>query len=206
MSLLQPNPQATDDAALGEELTKGSTHLIWAGAIAAVLVSAAIAIYVIAGQKPPAATGSIDQVWIHPQHSETSGFDANGAPMPKEVYNQIYVFGHARIHNESKLPLFLHRITTNTTVADGPHTSYAAMGADYDRIFVAYPAMPVPHGPALSPDTTIASGQTVEGTFVCAFKLTKEQWDAHNDLDFNFSFQYQPDLKLTPQAAIIIDR
>ena len=32
------------------------------------------------------------------------------------------------------------------------------------------------------------------------------QWDAHKDLSFNFSFQYLPDLKLTPQATAIIDR
>lgn len=206
MSLLQPNPQATDDAALGEELTKGSSHLIWASVIAAILVSAAIAIYVIAGDKPPAATGTIEQVWIHPQHSETSGFDANGAPMAREVYDQIYVFAQVKLHNQSKQPLFLHRITTNTVLADGIHSSFAAMGADYDRVFLAYPSMPVPHGPALSPDTTINPGQTVDGTFVCAFRLTREQWDAHKDLSFNFSFEYLPDLKLTPQAAVIIDR
>ncbi len=206
MSLVTPNPETTDDAALGEELTKGSTHLVWATVIAAILVSVAIAIYVIAGQKPAAATGTIDQVWIHPQHSETSGFDANGVPMAKEVYDQIYVFAHVQLHNQSKQPIFLHRITTNTELADGIHSSYAAPSSDYDRVFQAYPGMQIPHGPALSPDTTITPGQTVDGTFVCAFRLTKEQWDAHKDLSFNFSFQYLPDLKLAPQAAVVIDR
>jgi hypothetical protein len=203
MSLLTPNPETTDDAALGEEFTKGSTHLVWASVIAAILVSVAIAIYVVAGQKPPAATGTIDQVWIHPQHSETSGFDANGVPMAKEVYDQIYVFAHVQLHNQSKQPIFLHRITTNTELADGIHSSIAAPSSDYDRVFTAYPGMQIPHGPALSPDTTINPGQTVDGTFVCAFRLTKEQWDAHKDLSFNFSFQYLPDLKLAPQGAVI---
>lgn len=203
MSLLQPNPQVTDDAALGEELTKGSTHLVWASIIAGVLVTAAIAIYVVAGQKPPAATGEIEQVWVHPQHSETSGFDANGAPMPKEVYDQIYVFAKVKLHNQSKQALFLHSIATNTTLGDGLRTSYAATGADYDRVFIAYPSMPVPHGTPLSPDTTINPGQTVEGSFVSAFRLTKEEWDAHKDLSFTFAIQYQPSLQLTPHDPVI---
>lgn len=206
MSLITPNPETRDDAALGEEFTKGSTHLVWASAIAAILVSVAIGIYVIAGQKPPAATGTIDQVWIHPQHSETSGFDANGAPMAPEVYDQIYVFAHVQLHNQSNQPIFMHRITTDTELADGIHSSYAASSTDYDRIFQAYPGLQIPHGPALSPDTTIAPGQTAEGTFVCAFRMTKEQWDAHKNLSFNFWFQYLPNLKLTPSAAVVIDR
>ena len=44
MSLLhQESPEEIDDAALGEEYTKGSSHVILAAIIAAVIVSAAIA-------------------------------------------------------------------------------------------------------------------------------------------------------------------
>ena len=67
MSLLhQDSPEEIDDAALGEELTKGTSHVVVATVIAAVVVTIAIAIYVLAGQKPPAATGEIVQVWAHP--------------------------------------------------------------------------------------------------------------------------------------------
>ena len=46
MSLLRQQPQEEiDDAALGEEYTKGSSHLVLASIIAAVLVSAAIGIF-----------------------------------------------------------------------------------------------------------------------------------------------------------------
>ncbi len=63
---------------------------------------------------------------------------------------------------------------TNATLDDGIHSSYAANKGDYDRIFVAYPDIPVPHNTPLSPlDTTIDPGQTVEGTFVSAFRMTK---------------------------------
>ena len=46
MSLLQQEtPDKVDDAALGEELTKGSSHVVWATIAATVLVTIAIAIY-----------------------------------------------------------------------------------------------------------------------------------------------------------------
>ncbi len=103
MSLLhQDTPEEIDDAALGEEFTKGSGHLLWTTLAAAVVVSITIAIYFIAGQKPPAVTGDIVAVWAHPQHTETSGFDANGAPMPKESFDQVLVFAEVRLHNQSK--------------------------------------------------------------------------------------------------------
>jgi hypothetical protein len=202
MGLLQQDSRQLDDAALGEELTKGSSHILWTSVAAAVVVSAAIAFYVISGQKPPAATGEIEQVWVHPQHTETSGFDANGAPMPKEVADQVYVFALVKLHNQSDKPLFLHNILANATLDDGIHSSYAATAADYDRVFIAYPNMPVPHGKPLAPQTTIDPGQSAEGTIVSAFRLTKAQWDAHKDLNFTFGIQYQPNLVVTPHVPV----
>jgi hypothetical protein len=203
MSLLQQDSTELDDAARGEGLTKGSSHLILTSIVAAVIVTIAITIYVLAGQKPPDATGEIEQVWAHAQHSESSGFDANGAPMPKEEMDQVYVFTLVKLHNQSKEPLFLHNIMTNATLDDGIHSSYAATAADYDRVYVAYPSMPVPHGKALSLITTIDPGQTVEGTIVSAFHLTKQQWDARKDLSFTFSFQYKPSLTIAPHSAVL---
>jgi hypothetical protein len=203
MSLLQQDSPELDDAARGEELTKGSSHLVLTSIIAAVVVTVAVAVYVLAGQKPPAATGEIEQVWAHAQHSESSGFDANGAAMPKEEMDQVYVFTLVKLHNQSKEPLFLHNIMTNATLDDGIHTSYAATETDYDRVFVAYPDMPVPHGKGMSLTGTIDPGQTIEGTIVSAFHLTKQQWDARKDLSYTFSFQYKPSLTLAPHVAVI---
>jgi hypothetical protein len=203
MSLLQQDSPELDDAARGEELTKGSGHLVLTSVIAAVIVTVAVVIYVLAGQKPPAATGEIEQVWAHAQHSESSGFDANGAAMPKEEMDQVYVFTLVKLHNQSKEPLFLHNIMTNATLGDGIHSSYAATVTDYDRVFVAYPNMPVPHGKGLSLTGTLDPGQTVEGTFVSAFHLTKQQWDARKDLSFTFAFQYKPSLTVAPHVAVI---
>lgn len=204
MSLLQQDSREVDDAALGEELTKGSSHVVWATIAATVVVSVAIGTYVIVEQKPPAATGEIVAVWAHPQHSETSGLDANGAPMPKEEVDQVMVFTQVKLENHSDHPLYLVNVLTNATLGDGIHSSYAANTGDYDRIFIAYPGIPVPHNAPLSPlDTTINPGQTVEGTFVSAFKMTKQEWDARKKLDYTFNFRYQASLELTPQLEVI---
>jgi hypothetical protein len=204
MSLLhQDSPEEIDAVALGEELTKGTSHVVWASIIAAVLVTVAIAVYVIAGQKPPAAAGEIVQVWAHPRHVETKGVDANGAAMPKEAFDQIIVFVQVKLHNQSQQPLFLHSIGTNAELDDGIHTSYAAMPADFERVFKAYPELAALHGKPLSPETTIAPGQTQEGMAVSAFRITKQQWDARKNLNFTFSFGYQPKLVLAPRTAVI---
>lgn len=204
MSLLQrESSDKADDAARGESFTKGSGHLVWASVAATVVVTIAIAIYVIAGQKPPAVSGEIVAVWAHPQHTETSGLDANGAPMVKESFDQVLVFAEVRLHNQSKIPLYLLNVLTNATLDDGIHTSYAASQSDYDRVFIAYPGMPVPHGPALPINLTLDPGQSVDGTFVSSFRLTKQQWDARKNLSFSFSFRYQPSLVLTPKTNVI---
>jgi hypothetical protein len=167
------------------------------------VVSIAIAAYIIAGQKPPAMTGEVLSVVAHPLHAQTSGFDASGAVIPTETFDQVYVFTQVRLHNQSQGPMFLINMMTNATLPDGIHSSYAASATDYDRIFVAYPGLPVAHSKALPLDTTIEPGETVEGTVVSAFKLTKEQWDARKDLSFTFSFRYQPSLVLAPHLAVI---
>jgi hypothetical protein len=207
MSLLQQDsPEELDDAAPGEDYAKGSSHVVLATVIAAVVVSIAIAIYVIAGQKPPMASGEIEQVWVHPQHTETSGLDANGAPRPQESFDQVYVFALVKLHNRSKQPLFLHNITANATLNDGIHSSYAATAVDYDRVFLAYPEMPAPHGKALSMETTIDPGQTVEGSIVSAFRLNKQEWDARKNLNFTFAFRYQQSLVLAPPPGAVIEQ
>ena len=202
MSLLNQDTEEVDDAARGEEFTKGSSHVIWAAVIATIVVSAAIAIYFIVGQTKPAVTGDVVAVWAHPQHTETSGFDANGAPMPKESFDQVLVFTEVKLHNQSKEPLFLLNVLTNAKLADGIHSSYAASQVDYERVFLAYPGIPVPHQTPLSLTLELDPGQTVDGTFVSSFRLTKEQWDARTDLNFTLNFRYQPGLVLTPHGPI----
>jgi hypothetical protein len=74
---------------------------------------------------------------------------------------------------------------------------------DYNRLFVAYPQLPVPHGSALkTTELTIKPGDTVEGTFVSAFLMDKAQWDKHAKLTFSLALQYQKKLLLEPKTPV----
>ncbi len=203
MSLLHQEYQELDAAARGEELTKGSSHVVIAALIAGMVVSAIIATYAIINQKPPAATAEITAVWVHPQHTETSGLDASGAPIPQRDVDQTMVFATVRLKNQTDHPILLSNITANATLDDGIHSSYAATKSDYDRTFIAYPDLPVPHSDGISPiNTMIAPGKTVEGSFVSSFMMTQKQWDARKNFDFTFYFQYLAPLTATPHVPI----
>ena len=203
MSLLhQEAPPQVDEAARGESFTKGTSHIVWASIAAFVLVTIAILIYVLAGEKPPVATGEVVHVWAHAMHTVTPAFDASGASMSQDSFDQVLVFTTVRLHNQSKEPLFLHQILTNVTLDDGIHTSYAAMPTQYERIFIAYPDLAQWKSTPLSPEMTLEAGQTVEGTFVSSFRMSKAQWDARKNMDFTFGFRYQHSLTLKAQSAV----
>jgi hypothetical protein len=199
MSLLQ---QDSKDQAPGEAYTRGTSHVVIATVIATVLVSIAIAVYIFMGEKPPASTGEIIDVWAHPMHTETSGWDANGAAIPKEEIDQVLLFTHVRLHNQSKQAIFLHQIVANATLNDGIHSSYAATPTDYERIFKAYPQLAQWHATPMSPDLTLQPGETKEGTFVCSYRVTKADWEARKSLDYSFNFQYLAALTLSPKGAV----
>jgi hypothetical protein len=202
MSLLQQDSSVRDDAARGEEFTKGSSHLILTGIVATVIVTIGIGLYFRMGEKTPAATGQVVNVTAHLMHRETPGMDANGAVAPKEKFDQVLVFAHIQLHNQSKEPLFVRHIMSNVTLDDGIHTSFAAIPLDYERIFIAYPDLASLHGKSIATDATIPAGQTLEGDFVSAFRLDKEHWDARKGLNFNVSLRYNPDLILTPTTPV----
>ena len=48
-------------------------------------------------------------------HRETAAFDAAGAAMPQDKFEQVLVFAHVKLHNQGKLPLFLHQAMQNVT-------------------------------------------------------------------------------------------
>lgn len=202
MSLLQQDSSAPDDAARGEDYTKGTSHVVVASVIAAIVVSIAIAAYFIAGQKPPAATGEITRAVAHSIHHESADTDAAGNPMPKMEFDQLLIFAHVKLHNQSKNPLFLHMITANVTLPNEIHTSYAAVPTDYERLFKAHPDLASLHGHSLKTEETIQPGEWLEGDFVSSFEIPKAEWEARKNLNFSFSFRYEPDLVLTPKMVV----
>lgn len=205
MSLLGQRSQSElDDTAKGESLTKGTSHIVIAAIVATVVVTIAIAIYVISGEKPPVATAQIIDIWAHPMHEVTPAFDASGSSISQDTFDQILVFTHVRLHNQSKGPLFLHQILTNVTLKDGSvDSSYAGTASQYLRTFQAYPDLKAWINKPMDTELTIESGQTVEGTFVSSFRMAKDQWDARKALDFTFGFRYQPEVKTVATGGVI---
>jgi hypothetical protein len=205
MSLLHQESSELDDAARGESLTKGTSHIVWASIAAAVVVTIAIAVYVIAGEKPPVATIEIVDIWAHPMHEVTPGFDAAGSPVSQSTFDSLLVFTHVRLHNQSKGPIFLNHITTNATLSDGSvDSSFATTAAQYERVFAAYPDLVQWHNAPLKNELTIETGQTVDGTFVSAFRMAKDRWDSRKALDFDFGFRYQPSVKVTATGQVTV--
>jgi|SRR5579862_1093822 len=203
MSLLQQNSQEQDDAARGEEFTKGTSNALLASVVAAVVVIIAIFLYVKLGEKPPVATGEVTRVLGHEMHRETSAFDAAGAAMSQEKFDQVLVFAHVKLHNQSKGPLFLHQVMMNVTLADGNLvTSYVATPTDYERAFKAYPELASFHGNPLPAEPTIQPGQDLEGDLLASFRMPKQDWDARKGLDFGFGFRYQQPLKVLPTGPV----
>jgi len=205
MSLLgQQSQSELDDTAKGESLTKGTSHIVIAAIVATVVVTIAIAIYVISGEKPPVATAQIGEIWAHPMHEVTPAFDASGSSISQDTFDQVLVFTHVRLHNQTKGPLFLHQILTNVTLKDGSvDSSYAATASQYLRTFQAYPDLKPWFNKPIDTELTIDAGQTVEGTFVSSFRMAKEQWDARKALDFTFGFRYQPEVKAVASGTVI---
>ena len=216
MSLLhQESSEEIDDAALGEEFTKGTSHVVWASILAAVVVTLSVVVLILATHKPPAATGEILQVWAFPRHGQTSGVDANGEAKPQENFDQVLLFAHLRVKNQSSEPLLMQDILANVKPADGiPLSVSAGSAAQFEEAFLAYPDMEAAHGKALSPHTTIQPGEKLEGTVLWVFQMNKQQLDArsnwepnpdHNDpgsafgLNFTVSLQYHPNLVLAPR-------
>jgi hypothetical protein len=203
MSLLQQNSQEQDDAARGEEFTKGTSNALLASVVAAALVVLAIFLYVKLGEKPPPATGVVTNVQGHIMHRETAAFDAAGATMPQDKFEQTLVFAHVKLHNQSKQPLFLHQAMADVTLPDGIRTSYVATPTDYERAFKGFAELGPFHGNPLPSEPTLQPGETIEGDVLASFRMGKEEWDARKGLDFTFGFRYQPPLKVTPTGPIL---
>jgi hypothetical protein len=204
MSLLNFESRAeADDAARGEAFTKGTGHLVWAALAAAVVVSIAIAILFVTGQKPPIVTGEIVQVWAHPCHVQTSGFDANGEAMEKQSFDQVLLFAHVRLKNQGQGPMQIEDIVANAKQSDGIDSISAGGLAQFEEVFIVYPELAALHTAGLSPHATIAPGQSVDGTIFWAIRMNKPQWNARTDLNFTIKFQNQPSLVLAPHTAVI---
>jgi len=166
-------------------------------------VTIILALVVLSTQKPPVARGEIVQVWAHPNHVVTSGFDANGEPMPRQSFDEILVFARIKLMNQSKNPLVLQDVLANLGQSDGILSVSAGSTSQYDEVFLAYPGLAAFRTNPFSPRATLEPGQSVEGTAFWIFRMSRQEWEARKDLNFTFRFQYQDNLTLAPHTAVM---
>lgn len=148
--------------------------------------------------KPVEPTGSIEQLAVFPIHrnSMMGGGNGSGAAV-NQGFDQLFVLAQIKVENPGKIPVFVKEIAAEVSLPQGEtHTSAAAGGADFNRIFVAYPEMAPRKGPPLLRETTIEPGASSQGLVAFAYPLTKEQWDTHTGLNVTISFVHQADLVL----------
>lgn len=166
--------------------------------IAAVVLTAAWAVYWYAIQKPPVAAGQILEVNYYPVHSTVNG-DAGGAGMPgaNESYDQLIILTRVRVRNQTNIPLFLNDISATVTMPDGAQQVNVAAGAgDFARVFNAYPALSSHYAEPLKRDITLSPGEQTEGLAVFSFPFSRQQWDSRKNANVVISFIHQNNLSI----------
>lgn len=166
--------------------------------IAAFIVVLGIAGYVYFNEKPPPVVGEVLHLTAYPIHSESKAnqFATQSIAPVESTFDQIIVIADVRLHNQSQGPVFLADMSALLKLPSEEDHSLAATSSDFNRVFVAYPALaPMKQQPLLR-DITIPAGATVEGQLVFNYPITKEVWDKRQSLELILSFTHQKDLVL----------
>ncbi len=187
----------SNDNYLGEEAPNPGSNALKAVLIALVLVVAAVGAYVYFGEKPPVANGELIHVSAIPIHQQSDLPAAAGMPGQTDAFDEVIVMAQVRLHNQSKIPLFLHEMYASLALPDDvERTSIAANKSDFGRAFVAYPQLMPLKGEPILRDITIDPGQTVEGMMLFPFPITGAQYDQKKSLDINVIFMHQKTLTI----------
>ncbi len=162
------------------------------------IVLLAIAAYVYFNEKPPVVAGEVLHLTAYPIHSESKAnqFTSQSIAPVENKFDEIIIVADVRLHNQSQGPVFLADMAALLKLPTEEDRSLAASASDFNRVFIAYPALaPMKQQPLLR-DTTIPAGETAEGQLVFNYPITKEQWDQRQSLELILSFTHQKDLVL----------
>lgn len=177
---------------------RSGIHPAVAALIAVVLVVAIVGGYVWFNTKPPVHTGQVVSIDAYPIHRELStGSGIGGLAGQKDVYDEEIVIVNARIKSQTQMPLFLHDMSADVTLADGTvEHSTGASTKDYHDVFIAYPILASKQTTPVLRDTTITPGQQIDGQMIFHYPITKDQWDQRKDFKVTVEFLHQKDLLL----------
>ncbi|MGC2637857.1 MAG: hypothetical protein WA294_11810 [Acidobacteriaceae bacterium] len=177
---------------------RSGIHPAVAALIAVILVVAVVGGYVWFNTKPPVHTGQLVSIDAYPIHRELStGSGIGGLAGQKDVYDEEIVIVNVRMKSQTEMPLFLHDMSADVTLADGTvEHSTGASTKDYHDVFIAYPVLAPKQTTAVLRDTTITPGQQVDGQMIFHYPITAQQWDQRKDFKVYVNFLHQKDLVL----------
>jgi hypothetical protein len=168
-------------------------------AIAAIVVSIALALYVYLGQKPPVASGEVLASTVYPVHATiNNGAGGNdGMAGSSESIDQVIILTKIRIRNQTDIPLFMQDIGSSIKLPDGTEqTNVAASDQDMKRVFEAYPSLSYLRADPIHRDITLSPGQAAEGLAIFNYPITKDQWDTLQTAKVVVQFMHQKNLEL----------
>jgi hypothetical protein len=112
--------------------------------------------------------------------------------------DDLYVLETVRIQNPFKTPLTLNDFTATLTGADGSQMQTSAIEKNQlDIVFTAFPALKSMTGTPLLRETTIAPGQSTEGTILLQFPIAKATWDQRQGATVSVEFYHESPVILT---------
>jgi hypothetical protein len=146
-------------------------------------------------EHPPLATGEVVHLTAFPVHTSMQvGGGVGGSPGGTETNDEVIVLAEVRIHNQSKVPLFVHDLWANLVLPDQERRSLAASTLDYPKVFIVYPQLASVKTDPLLRDSTIEPGQTTDGTVIFNYPVAKADWDQRKSIDVVVSFLHQKNL------------
>ncbi len=164
---------------------------------AILLVIVCVGGYIWATWMGPVHAGKVVSMAVYPIHRELStGSALGGVDGGKNVYDELIVVANVHIQSTTKkLPLFLHDMSATVTLPDGStQQDLAASRDDFQKVFVAYPALAPQQKAPLQRDITMTPGQTVDGQMIFHFPITKQQWDQRKSFTVTVEFLHQDPL------------
>jgi hypothetical protein len=167
--------------------------------LAIIVSSLVVFVWVRFGRKTPVATGDIARVAIYPVQAKITGGNAGtpGMEGQDEIINQLLVFAHVRLHNPNNTAITLEDDWAVITLPNGEtRRSLGASGADFVKVFQAYPQLAPLRMDPLRRDVQIQPGQSVDGLVVFSYPLSREQWDARKSMQVTISFNGAKDVTL----------
>jgi hypothetical protein len=154
-------------------------------AIALVVVAIVVGVIAFVFRAKPVAQGGIDAVYVS---------------QPANMTNSMVLL-QVTLRNVGDKTLYIKTITANLKTDQGDLSDDAAAPSDYDRYFMAYPDLKEHSTAPLRVEMKIAPGAEQRGTVLVSFPVTKQQFDAHQDLNVTIEPYDQKAIVLREKSA-----